>query len=138
MSKLTFMKYLSLVYSKMVSKLKMLIIYWNLTYVIFRISRFWIWCQKLFLLDISHLFGRNWSRHWKYSGFIQKIVECKFYKKNLNAIIVSKLDAQLKIARLNIVLLHVKRNTAFLFVDLKEIMLRKITKVKTMCLKMKL
>ena len=65
-------------------------------------------------------------------------LECKFYKKNLNAIIVSKLDAQLKIARLNIVLLHVKRNITFLFVGLKEIMLRKITKVKTMYLKMKL
>ena len=53
MSKIIFMKYLPPPRPKMVPKLKMLRIYWNLAHVIFRISRFRFWCQKLFLLNTT-------------------------------------------------------------------------------------
>ena len=54
MSKIIFMRYLPPVRPKMVPKLKMLRIYWNLTHVIFRIPQSRFWCQKLFLLNIYH------------------------------------------------------------------------------------
>ena len=55
MWKITFMKYLPPLRPKMVPKLKMLIIYWNLAHVIFQISRSRFWCQKLFLLNTTCL-----------------------------------------------------------------------------------
>ena len=48
-SKINFMKYLPHFRSKLVPKLNMLKIYWNLAYLIFRICRFWFKCQKIFL-----------------------------------------------------------------------------------------
>ena len=55
-------------------------------------------------------------------------------KKNIQekskAKTVLKLDTQLKIVHLKIVVLIVKRSTTFLFVDLKSILLRKVTQVK--------
>ena len=53
MSKKIFVKYLLPVRPKMVPELKMLRIYWNLAHVIFRISWFRFWCQKLFLLNTT-------------------------------------------------------------------------------------
>ena len=55
----------------MVPKLKVLRIYWNLAQLIFRISRSRFWCQKLFLLNVYHLFGPNCSQNEKYSEFIE-------------------------------------------------------------------
>ena len=43
---------------KMVPKLKILRIYWNLEDVIFPISRSRFWCQKLFSLDTYHLWAK--------------------------------------------------------------------------------
>ena len=54
MSKMIFIKYLSPARPKLVLKSKMLRIYWNLAHLIFRISRSWFWCQRLFLLNIYH------------------------------------------------------------------------------------
>ena len=55
-------------------------------------------------------------------------------KKNIQekskAKTVLKLDTQLKIVHLKIVVLIVKRSTTFLFVNLKSILLRKVTQVK--------
>ena len=55
-------------------------------------------------------------------------------KKNIQekskAKTVLKLDTQLKIVHLKIVVLIVKRSTTFLFVNLKSILLRKLTQVK--------
>ena len=57
---------------KLVPKLKMLRIYWNLAHFIFRISWSRFWCQRLFLLNIyRHMLGPNWSQIKKYSGFIE-------------------------------------------------------------------
>ena len=53
MSKIMFMKYFPPIRPKMVSKLKAHRIYWNLTHVIFRISRSRFWCQKLFLVILT-------------------------------------------------------------------------------------
>ena len=55
----------------MVPKLKMLRIYWNFAHLIFQISRFRFLCQRLFLLNIYHLLGPNWSQNEKYSEFIK-------------------------------------------------------------------
>ena len=52
--------------------------------------------------------------------------------------IVLKLDTQLKIAHLKIVVLLIKSNSTFLLVDLKLILLWEISQVKTRHLKMKL
>ena len=71
MSKIFFKKYLPPVRHKLVPKLKMHRIYWNLANVIFRISRSRFWCHRLFLLNIYHLFGPNWSQNLKYSEFIE-------------------------------------------------------------------
>ena len=64
------MKYLPPVWPKMLPKLKMLKIYWNLTHSIFEICQSWFSCQKWFLLNIYHLLDPNWSQNWKCSGFI--------------------------------------------------------------------
>ena len=50
-----FMKYLEPVRPKLVSKLKMVMNYWNLAHLIFQICRSRFWCQKWFLLNIYHL-----------------------------------------------------------------------------------
>ena len=55
----------------MVPKFKMIRIYWNLVHVMFRKSLSWFWCQRLFLLNIYHLLGPNWSQNWKCSEFIE-------------------------------------------------------------------
>ena len=59
--KMIFIKYLPPVRPKLVPKLNMLRIYWNLAHLIFRISRSRFWWQKLFLLNTYRLFGPNWS-----------------------------------------------------------------------------
>ena len=64
-----FIKYLPPVNPILVPKLKMLRIYWNLAYLIFRISQSRFWCQRLFLLNIYHLLGPNWSQNQKYLKF---------------------------------------------------------------------
>ena len=69
MSKIIFMKYSSPVRPKLVPKLKMLRIDWNLAHLTFQISRSWFWSQILFLLNFYHMFGRNWSQN--YSEFIE-------------------------------------------------------------------
>ena len=51
MSKTIFKKYLRTVGPKLVPKLKVLTIYWNLAQLIFWTSWSRSWCQKLFLLD---------------------------------------------------------------------------------------
>ena len=61
-SKIIFMKYLSPVRPKLVPKLKVLRIYWNLAHSIFQICQSQFWCQKWFLLNIYHLLGPNWSK----------------------------------------------------------------------------
>ena len=61
MSKMVFDKYFPPVRPKLIPKLKMLRIYWNLTHLIFRISWSLFWCQKWFSLNIYHLLGPNWS-----------------------------------------------------------------------------
>ena len=71
MSKIIFKKYLPPVRPKLVPKLKMLKIFWNLGNLIFRISQSWFWCQRLFLWNIYHFFGLNWSQNSKYSEFIE-------------------------------------------------------------------
>ena len=61
MSKIIFHKYFPSVRPKLIPKLKMLRIYWNLTHLIFWISWSPFWCQKWFSLNIYHLLGPNWS-----------------------------------------------------------------------------
>ena len=53
MTRIIFMKYLPPVRPKMAPKLRMLRIYWNLAHIIFRISWFRFWCQKLFSLNTT-------------------------------------------------------------------------------------
>ena len=71
MSKMIFMKYLPPVRPKLVPKSKMLRIYWNLAHLIYGIFQSQIWYQKLFLSNIYHLLGPNWSKNKKYSEFIE-------------------------------------------------------------------
>ena len=71
MLKNIFIKYLPPVRPKLVPRLKMLRIYWNLAYLMFQISRSRFWCQKLFLLNTYHLFSPNWYQNWKCSEFIE-------------------------------------------------------------------
>ena len=66
-----FMKYLPPVRPKLVPKLKVFRIYWNLVHSIFQICQSWFWCQKLFLLNIYHLLGPNWSQNEKCLGLIE-------------------------------------------------------------------
>ena len=70
-SKTIFIKYLPPVRPKMVPKLKMLRVFWNLAHVLFRISQSRFWCRKLFLLNTYHLFGLNSFQNWKYFEFIE-------------------------------------------------------------------
>ena len=58
MSKIIFIKYLPLVSLKLVPKLKMLLIYWNLAHCMFQIYWFRFWYQKLFLWNIYQLLGQ--------------------------------------------------------------------------------
>ena len=88
--KTIFMKYLPPVRPKLILKLKMLRIYWNLAHLIFRTSQSWLWCQRLFLLNIYHLLGRNWSQNYKYTEFIEiwhfhyfRYVDLNFNVKNV-------------------------------------------------------
>ena len=71
MSKVIFIKYLPPVQPKLVPKLKVRRIYWNLAYSIFEICKFQFWSQKWFLLSIYHLLGPNWSQNEKCSDFIE-------------------------------------------------------------------
>ena len=65
MSKMVFDKYFPPVRPKLIPKLKMLRIYWNLTHLIFRISRFWFWCQKLFLIKYLSIARPKLVPKWK-------------------------------------------------------------------------
>ena len=62
MWQIIFMKYLPPVRPKLVPKLKVFRIYWNLAQLIFRVSRSSFWCQKLFLLNTYYLLGPKWSQ----------------------------------------------------------------------------
>ena len=62
-SKVFFIKYLPLLWPKLVPKLKVLRVYWNLAHLIFRISWSQFWCQRLFSLNTYHFFGPNWSQN---------------------------------------------------------------------------
>ena len=67
MSKISFMKYLAPIRPKLVSKLKMLRIYWNLTHLIFQTCRYRFWCRKRFLLNIYCWLVPKWKMliiHW--------------------------------------------------------------------------
>ena len=55
MSKVIFMKYLLPVRSKMVPKLKMLRIYWNLVHVVFWISQSRFRCQKVLITCLTQI-----------------------------------------------------------------------------------
>ena len=79
MSKMIFIKYLPPASPILVPKLKMLRNYWNSAYLIFRISQSRFWCQRLFLLNIYHLLGPNWSQNQKYLEFI-KIWHIGYFK----------------------------------------------------------
>ena len=71
MSIANYIRYLPPVRAKLVTKLKVLRICWNLAHSIFQICKSQSWCQKWFLLNIYHLLGTNWSQNWKCSGFIE-------------------------------------------------------------------
>ena len=71
LSKMIFVKNLPPVRAKLVPKLKVLRVYWNLAQLIFRIFRSRFWFQKLFLLNTYNLFGPNWSQNEKCSEFIE-------------------------------------------------------------------
>ena len=79
MSKIIVKKYLPPVGPKLVPKLKMFRIYWNLGNSIFRISRSRFWCQILISLNIYHLFVLNWSQNQKCSEFIE-IEHIQYFK----------------------------------------------------------
>ena len=78
-SKIIVKKYLPPVGPKLVPKLKMFRIYWNLGNSIFRISRSRFWCQILISLNIYHLFVLNWSQNQKCSKFIE-IEHIQYFK----------------------------------------------------------
>ena len=78
-SNIVFIKYLPPVRPKLVVKLKVLRIYWNLAHFVFRISRSRFWCQKLFSLNTYHLFGPNSFQNLKCSGFIE-IWHIRYFK----------------------------------------------------------
>ena len=69
MSKIIFKEYLPPVRPKLFPNLKMLKIYWNLANLIFQTSWSRFRCQRLFLWNIYHLFGPNWSQNQKYLEF---------------------------------------------------------------------
>ena len=62
MSKIIFIKYVPPVRPKLVPKLKVLRIYWNLAHSIIQICQSWFLCKKLFLWIIYHLLGPCWSQ----------------------------------------------------------------------------
>ena len=83
--KVIFIKYLSPVWHKLVPKLEVLRIYWNLAQSIFQICQSWFCCQKYFsLLNIYQLLGPNWSQNEKYSEFIEIWLNWYFQYANLN------------------------------------------------------
>ena len=71
MSKTIFIKYLQNIRPKLVSRLKVPMIYWSLRHLIFQICRSWLCCQNWFLLNIYPPLGRNWSQNQKCSEFIK-------------------------------------------------------------------
>ena len=79
MSKIFFMKYLPPVRPILAPKLKMVKIYWNLAHLIFRLSRSRFWCQRIFLVNIYHLLGPNWSQNYQCSEFIE-IWHVRYFK----------------------------------------------------------
>ena len=83
--KVIFIKYLSPVWHKLVPKLEVLRIYWNLAQSIFQICQSWFCCQKYFsLLNIYQLLGPNWSQNEKCSEFIEIWLNWYFQYANLN------------------------------------------------------
>ena len=71
MSKIIFIKYLPPVRPKLVPKLKVIRICWNLAYSIFQICQPRFWCQKCFLWIIYLLLGPNWSQNQECSGLLK-------------------------------------------------------------------
>ena len=71
MSKIIFIKYLAPVRPKLVPKLKVIRICWNLAYSIFLIRQPRFWCQKWFLWIIYLLLGPNWSQNQECSGLLK-------------------------------------------------------------------
>ena len=83
--KVIFIKYLSPVWHKLVPKLEVLRIYWNLAQSIFQICQSWFCCQKYFsLLNIYQLLGPNWSQNERCSEFIEIWPNWYFQYANLN------------------------------------------------------
>ena len=83
MSKIIFMKYLPPVRPKVVPILKMLRIYWNLAYVIFRISRSQFWCQFFFLnTTCSAEIGpkiKSAQNYWNLTHSASEICQSRFW-----------------------------------------------------------
>ena len=82
MSKIIFIKYLPPVQPKLVPKLKVLRIYWNLAHSIFQICQSRFWCQKWFLLSIYHLLGPDWFQYEKCSELIEIWLKLIFDKNS--------------------------------------------------------
>ena len=71
MWKIIFIKYLPLFWPKLVTKLKVLRIYWNLAYSIFQICQTRFWCQKWFFWITHLLLVPNWSQNQKRPGLLK-------------------------------------------------------------------
>ena len=71
-SKIIFMKYLPPVRPKLVAKLKVPRIYWNLAHLTFQICRCQFQCKKwLFSANMCQLIDPHWSQNKKCSEFIE-------------------------------------------------------------------
>ena len=87
LSKINFIKYLQPVRPKLVSKLKMLSIYWNLTHLIFWISQCWFWWQKLFLMKYLPIARPKLVPKWKMLRFYWNLINIEIWKNFLIKII---------------------------------------------------
>ena len=91
MSKIIFMKYLLTVRPKLVTKFKILRIYWNLAELTFEICQSQFWCQILFSVKTHPLFGPNCSKNQKCSKLIE-IWHIQYANPNMPiAILTSKM-----------------------------------------------
>ena len=77
-SKIIFIKYLPPVRPKLVPKLKVLRIYWNLVHSIFRICQSLFWCQKYFFIKYLPIARSQLIPKWKTLRIYRNLAELIF------------------------------------------------------------
>ena len=117
-------------YHYRISNLALIFVYSMLVHKILQTFFLNNWLSRLKILALFYMLLLKITLKSMKSIVTDVLARKKNIQEKSKAKTVLKLDTQLKIVHLKIVVLIVKRSTTFLFVDLKSILLRKVTQVK--------